>query len=405
EILGYVGIDFCEVVECFFVHGSFAKGFDSSFIALIPKVTNAKFVSDFRPISLIGSVYKVVTKIMANRLASVIADIVSDTQSAFIVDRQILDGPFILNEVIHWCKRLNKKAMFFKVDFVKAYDSVRWDYLLDVLEAFGFGSIWCKWIRGDGLFYGIRLNKSLVLTHLFYANDTLFIGDWSEEVIEFKHLRDLYAEDDDFKQFWENKIVPPYLNLDGVAWRRSWRTFRMTLAIVEERYYWPQLRRDVGKFIAKCLIFQTAKGHSQNTGLYTPLPIPEGPWEDISMDFVLGLPRTSRDYDSEIAFNNMVNRSTGKTPFQIVYQCPPKKAIDLIQLPVLPDLSKFNPDVPLYPGDNSRTSSFQEWENDVVIDAARNLSDYDEFNSAFMDTMIIAGYVAANGLRWKKIVA
>nr|GEX69257.1 RNA-directed DNA polymerase, eukaryota, reverse transcriptase zinc-binding domain protein [Tanacetum cinerariifolium] len=68
--------------------------------------------------------------------------------SAFIADRQILDGPFILNEVIHWCKRLNKKAMFFKVDFAKAYDFVRWYYFLDVLEAFGFGSIWCKWIRG-----------------------------------------------------------------------------------------------------------------------------------------------------------------------------------------------------------------------------------------------------------------
>ncbi|GJU10427.1 RNA-directed DNA polymerase, eukaryota [Tanacetum coccineum] len=50
----------------------------------------------------------------------------------------ILDGPFILNELLHWCKRQKKQAMFFKVDFAKAYDSVRWDYLLDVLEAFGF---------------------------------------------------------------------------------------------------------------------------------------------------------------------------------------------------------------------------------------------------------------------------
>ncbi|GJU17193.1 RNA-directed DNA polymerase, eukaryota, reverse transcriptase zinc-binding domain protein [Tanacetum coccineum] len=44
--------------------------------------------------------------------------------------------------------RKNKKAMFFKVDFAKAYDSVRWDYLLEVLEAFGFGRTWCNWIRG-----------------------------------------------------------------------------------------------------------------------------------------------------------------------------------------------------------------------------------------------------------------
>nr|GFC43292.1 RNA-directed DNA polymerase, eukaryota, reverse transcriptase zinc-binding domain protein [Tanacetum cinerariifolium] len=67
-------------------------------------------------------------------------------------ERQILDGPFILNEVLHWCKRKNKKAMFFKVDFAKAYDSVRWDYLIDVLEAFGFGLTWCKWIRGTFCF-------------------------------------------------------------------------------------------------------------------------------------------------------------------------------------------------------------------------------------------------------------
>nr|GEY77806.1 RNA-directed DNA polymerase, eukaryota [Tanacetum cinerariifolium] len=70
------------------------------------------------------------------------------TQSAFVANRQILDGPFILNELLHWCKRKKKQVMFFKVDFAKAYDSVRCDYLLDVLEAFGFSNIWCKWILG-----------------------------------------------------------------------------------------------------------------------------------------------------------------------------------------------------------------------------------------------------------------
>ncbi|GJU78107.1 RNA-directed DNA polymerase, eukaryota [Tanacetum coccineum] len=119
----------------------------SPMVVTLLKVTDAKFVNDYRPISLIGSVYKVITKIMATRLAIVIESIISDTQSAFVAKRQILDGPFILHEVLHWCKRKNKKAMFFKVDFAKAYDSVGWDFLIDVLEAFGFGTTWCNLVR------------------------------------------------------------------------------------------------------------------------------------------------------------------------------------------------------------------------------------------------------------------
>ncbi|GJV90311.1 RNA-directed DNA polymerase, eukaryota [Tanacetum coccineum] len=179
-----------------------------------------------------------VTKVLANRLALVISDLVSDSQSAFIANRQILDGPFILNELLHWCKRKKKQAMFFRVDFAKAYDSVRWDYLLDVLKAFGFGNNWCKWIRGtfssakasvlvngsptieffvfyffhyicglkqgdplspylfiliieslnmslsraidEGVFKGIQLHRSISISHLFYADDAMFIGEWSD---------------------------------------------------------------------------------------------------------------------------------------------------------------------------------------------------------------------------------
>ncbi|GJZ05849.1 RNA-directed DNA polymerase, eukaryota, reverse transcriptase zinc-binding domain protein [Tanacetum coccineum] len=60
---------------------------------------------------------------------------------------KILDGPFILNEVLQWCKTKAKQAMIFKVDFEKAFDSVRWDFLDDVLRKFEFGDTWCKWIQ------------------------------------------------------------------------------------------------------------------------------------------------------------------------------------------------------------------------------------------------------------------
>ncbi|GKB01988.1 RNA-directed DNA polymerase, eukaryota [Tanacetum coccineum] len=139
--------DVADAVSFFFISGKFLKGGNFSFIALIPKIQDAKVVKDYRPISLIGSLYKIIAKILANRLVGVLGDLVNEVQSAFIVNRQILDGPFILNELIHWCHAKKKETMIFKVNFEKAYDSVRWDYLNDVLNKFGFGSKWRNWIH------------------------------------------------------------------------------------------------------------------------------------------------------------------------------------------------------------------------------------------------------------------
>jgi hypothetical protein len=71
-----------------------------------------------------------------------------------------------------------------------------------------------------------------------------------------------------------------------------------TFAQLSSSYYWPGMRTDVIKFMNRCRIYQHAKGKRQNIGLYQPLPIPERPWDTISMDFVLGLLRTQRGCDS-----------------------------------------------------------------------------------------------------------
>nr|GEW86643.1 reverse transcriptase domain-containing protein [Tanacetum cinerariifolium] len=134
-----VGPHFCTAVEWFFDHASFPIRCNSSFIALIPKSLEPKTVGDYRPITLIGCLYKVVTKILATRLSSVISDLVSDVQTAFLPNRKILDGPFFINELLARCRYKKQRAMIFKVDFAKAYDSIRWDYLEAVLNSFGFG--------------------------------------------------------------------------------------------------------------------------------------------------------------------------------------------------------------------------------------------------------------------------
>ncbi|XP_071902667.1 uncharacterized protein [Coffea arabica] len=68
-----------------------------------------------------------------------------------------------------------------------------------------------------------------------------------------------------------------------------------TLDILHEHFYWPKLRRDVANICDKCLKCKQAKSRSNPHGLYTPLPVPHAPWTDLSMDFVLSLPRSARD--------------------------------------------------------------------------------------------------------------
>jgi len=71
-----------------------------------------------------------------------------------------------------------------------------------------------------------------------------------------------------------------------------------TLAMLKEKFFWPHMKLDIQKYCASCLTCLNAKSSAMPARMYTPLPVASTPWEDISMDFVLGLPRTSRGVDS-----------------------------------------------------------------------------------------------------------
>jgi hypothetical protein len=138
--------DFMRFLVEFHRNGKLTKGVNSTFIALIPKVDSPQRLADFRPISLVGCLYKVLAKVLANRLRSILDFVVSDAQSAFVRGKQILDGILIANEVVDDAKRLNKELLLFKVDFEKAYDSIDLNYLNSVMLNMNFPTLWRKWI-------------------------------------------------------------------------------------------------------------------------------------------------------------------------------------------------------------------------------------------------------------------
>ncbi|XP_071728387.1 uncharacterized protein [Rutidosis leptorrhynchoides] len=221
-----------EAITWFWEKGEFSKGCNASFITLVPKKSDPLCLGDFRPISLIGCYYKIVAKMLSSRLRKVLPNLVGCEQSAFLKGRFILDGALIANETVDFLKAKKTKGLIFKVDFEKAFDSLNWKFLLDVMKCMGFGVKWRSWIssclksasvsilvngspthefllgrgvrQGDplspflyilaaeglniltkaglerNLFKGIEVGKDKILvSHLQYADDTIFFGEWS----------------------------------------------------------------------------------------------------------------------------------------------------------------------------------------------------------------------------------
>nr|GEX33100.1 RNA-directed DNA polymerase, eukaryota [Tanacetum cinerariifolium] len=161
-------------------YGTFPKGGNSSFIALILKMHDAKMVKDFRPITLIGSVYKFNAKIIANHLVVVLGDIVNEVQSAFVANEQILYGLFILNELFHCCKKKKKHTMFLRG--LEQGDSLSLFLFILIMESL---YISVQRVVDVVMFKGISMGPSLKLSHLFYADDDVFMGQWSDANIDF----------------------------------------------------------------------------------------------------------------------------------------------------------------------------------------------------------------------------
>jgi hypothetical protein len=123
-------------------------GYNSNIIALLPKVQNATSIDQYRPIAMANFKFKVISKIIADRLASIMPSIISEEQMGFIHDRNIKDCLCIASEAANL---LHNKSyggnLALKIDISKAFDTLEWPFLLHVLKCFGFNNTFCNWIH------------------------------------------------------------------------------------------------------------------------------------------------------------------------------------------------------------------------------------------------------------------
>eukprot|EP00253_Pinus_taeda_P011270 PITA_11270 len=138
--------DIWEIVEDSRRSKTILKSLNSTFIALVPKVEEANTPENFRPIALCNVIYKIISKVIANRLKMILPGIISQEQSGYVEGRQILDNILLAQEMIHSLHSRKAAGMLMQLDLSKAYDKVSWTYLEAILDTFEFSKPWIKWI-------------------------------------------------------------------------------------------------------------------------------------------------------------------------------------------------------------------------------------------------------------------
>ena len=139
--------DIMRLFNDFHDSGEFVKNLNATFQVLVPKKGGAEDFKDFRPTSLMGSLYMLLAKVLANRLKKVMHKLINKAQNAFVEGRQIMDVSLMANKVIDTMLKRKEKEVLCKLDIKKAYEQINWNCILKVMQKMGFGTKWIRWIK------------------------------------------------------------------------------------------------------------------------------------------------------------------------------------------------------------------------------------------------------------------
>jgi hypothetical protein len=154
-----------KAVMEFFESGKLLKEVNATIITLVPKKKNPTSMSEYMPISCCNLIYKSIIKILANRLLPGLDEVISLNQGAFIPKRSIVENILLAQEMVcDYYKEKGNPRCTLKVDLMKAYDSVSWDFILHCLICFGAPSKFVGWIKEciSSPSYSSALNGTLV---------------------------------------------------------------------------------------------------------------------------------------------------------------------------------------------------------------------------------------------------
>ncbi|XP_056855386.1 uncharacterized protein LOC108844869 [Raphanus sativus] len=141
--------DVCRDIKQFFISDTLHPQQNETHIRLIPKITGPRSVSDYRPIALCSTHYKIIAKILSKRLRPLLPNLISTSQSAFVAGRAIGDNVLITHETLHFLRTSEAKkrcAMAVKTDMSKAYDRLEWGFIEANLSHMGFAERWINWV-------------------------------------------------------------------------------------------------------------------------------------------------------------------------------------------------------------------------------------------------------------------